>query len=244
MDIDLRDYTAGGYFITKYAQRDENRSPDLFPEQLISLSSHISPGKASIYWGWDIDKNRDEALAFGIPAAKLPELATWYQATHEVVGFPDVYYTLDAAREFVEAFLPVKDNLVVLGIALPKSLVDGFLGDNQQTSYNPNTQEYSHEPYGINLALSKREPLLPSGEILGFEVVSHYYNLGCSWLCSGLERDMHQEFGIRPGKYGLIETFEEANKVYEWILEGEKKGEQRAEPEPYYPWLIVQYPLV
>jgi hypothetical protein len=54
---------------------------------------------------------------------------------------------------------------------------------------------------------------------------------------------MYQEFGIRPGQYGLIETFEDANKVYEWILEGEAKGEQRAEPEPYYPWLIVRYPL-
>lgn len=243
MDIDLSDYAAGGYFITKYADRPEYFDAGLLPERLVSLSECISP-KVMVAWGWDLNEYQDEALAFGIPAEKLLELATWSQAKHEVdIGHPDVFYTLDAAQKFIEAFLPVKDNLLLLGIALPESLVDGFLVDNRQRSYNANTQEYIYEPYGINLALSKREPLPSNGEILGFEVVSQFHHLGDSWLCGGLERDMQQEFGIRPGQYGLIETFEEANKVYEWILEGAEKGEQRAEPEPYYPWLIVRYPL-
>src|SRR5262245_56877082 len=132
MDIDLSEYTAGGYFITKYARRDENRSPDLLPEQLVSLSACIS-SSVQIYWGWDLDKNRDEALAFGVPIQKLPGLVTWSEAKHAEVGFPDVFYDRHAAQEFVGAFLPAKDDLVVTGIALPNSLVDGFLVDNQQT---------------------------------------------------------------------------------------------------------------
>lgn len=78
--------------------------------------------------------------------------------------------------------------------------------------------------------------------MLGFEVVSYWYQLGHSWLCSGLEREMHQLFGISPNARGFIDTLEQAMQVYEWIAEDEQKG-QRAEPEPYYPWLVVEYPL-
>jgi len=244
MDVDLHDYTAGGYFITKIAQRDENRSPDLLPEQLFSLSSHINTSMVSVYWGWDLDKHRLEALVFGIPAEKLPDLTTWSRTTHEIeTGFPDVFYSIDAARKFIKEFLPVRDNLALISAALPNPLVGTFLNENKQRTYYPKEGIFKETLYGVNYVLSEHKSLPSSGEILGFEVVSHYAHLGCSWLCSSMERDMHREFGIRPGKYGLIETFEEANKVYEWILEGTAKGEQRAEPEPYYPWLIVRYPL-
>lgn len=243
MDIDLSEYMAGGYFITKYADRPEYLDAGLLPERLVSLSECIG-SSVQIYWGWDLDKHRQEALQFGILSEKLNEFAAWILGKGRTdIDFPGVFYSIEAARRFVAEFLPVKDGLLIIGIALPESLVDGFLNDNQQTVYNANTQEYIQETYGINLALSERKPLPPNGEILGFEVVSYYYNLDHSWLCSGLERDMHQKFGIRPGQYGLIETFEDANRVHEWILEGEAKGEHRGEPEPYYPWLIARYPL-
>jgi hypothetical protein len=243
MDIDLSEYTAGGYFITKYAQRDENRSPDLLPERLVSLSTHINGGMVSVYWGWDLDRHGDEAIAFGISAEKLPNFKEWSNRTHEIdIGHPDVFYSLHAARQFIKAFLPIRDELVLIGAALPNSLVDTFLKENKQWGHDTNGQKYD-VLIGVNYVLSKRESPPPGGNILGFEVVSYNVNLGCSWLCGNLERKMHQEFGIRPGQYGLIETFEDANKVYDWILEGEAKGEHRGEPEPYYPWLIVRYSL-
>ncbi len=244
MDIDLRDYAAGGYFITKFADRAAYMQADLLPDRLLSLSSCINPGKVSVYWGWDIDQHRDEALAFGVPQDKLPEFVTWSQATGDVdYSHPDVFYTLEAAKEFIEAFLPNRGDLALIGIALPNPIVDGFLSDNKQYIYNSNRQAYEPALYGANYVLNEHKSLPPDGDILGFEVVSYNINLGCSWLCGGLERDMHREFGIRPGKYGLLETFEDANRVYQWILEGSAKGEHRGEPEPYYPWLIVRYPL-
>ena len=50
---------------------------------------------------------------------------------------------------------------------------------------------------------------------------------------------MNELFGIRPNPYGLIDTYEDAKKVADWIAEDKHRGE----PLPYYPWLIVQYPL-
>jgi hypothetical protein len=235
MDIDLREYTAGGYFVTKYAPRTQYMAEELLPERLVSLSWDINPGTVRVYWGWDVEKHRDEALAFGIPLDKLPDLVEWSAITHEnYIGHPVVFYTLDAARQFIKEFLPVRDDLVLVGAALPNSLVEEFLSQNKQWGQDANGQRYD-VLYGVNYVLSERKSLPSSGEILGFEVASHFGNLGCSWLCSGLEKDMYREFGIRPGQYGLIETFDDANRVYEWILEGEAKGEHRGEPEPYYP---------
>jgi hypothetical protein len=71
--------------------------------------------------------------------------------------------------------------------------------------------------------------------------ISYDQNINDSWLCSGLERDMFEQFGIRPNKNGLINTYDEAMRVYRWIAEDEQRG-HRAEPEPYYPWLLVAYP--
>jgi hypothetical protein len=53
---------------------------------------------------------------------------------------------------------------------------------------------------------------------------------------------MHELYGIHPNQYGLIDSHEDAEKVSEWINE-DRIGHSRGEPDPYYPWLIVQYPL-
>ncbi|MCA9885199.1 MAG: hypothetical protein KC708_19615, partial [Anaerolineae bacterium] len=75
------------------------------------------------------------------------------------------------------------------------------------------------------------------------EVLSESFTeMGCSWLCSGLEKDMFTLFGIRPNEHGLLNSLEDAMKVYEWIAEDECKG-YRAEPEPYFPWLVVSYSI-
>ena len=79
--------------------------------------------------------------------------------------------------------------------------------------------------------------------ILGFEIASFaYHDFGHSWLCSGINQDMYQLYGIHPNAYGLIDTAEDARKVYDWIAEDEMQG-RRAEPEPYAYWLLVSYPL-
>ena len=73
-------------------------------------------------------------------------------------------------------------------------------------------------------------------------MLGYYQSVADSWLVSGLARDMHDRFGIHPNPYGLIDSLEDAMKIYAWIAEDEQKG-YRAEPEPYYPWLLVDYPL-
>jgi hypothetical protein len=240
MDIDLNDYVAGGYFITKYAEREKWMSADLLPERVISISRCIGK-KLEIYWGWDLDQNQQEIENFGIPASKLQAFADWIKQSNHI-GFPDVFYTLDAAHQLVAEFLDLESDIALIGIGLSTDMVDSFLVENKQISYDRVKQTSHDDLYGVNYVLHHRKQLSPDSKMLGFEVVAENSGLSCSWLCSGLEKDMHKLFGIHPNQHGLIDSYADAKKVYEWIAEDEMQG-TRAEPEPYYPWLIVQYPL-
>ncbi len=231
--IDLRDYVAGGYFILKDSSEGFQHST-LLPERVISVSGCIGD-ILEPYWGWNLKENQAHLDRWGISADLIDQFRAYSTDRHEKdYGFPGVFYSLDAARHFAVTFLSPIENALLIGIALPRNLVDTFLATNTQ----PN-----EIPYGVNHMLSRNESLALTGTTLGFEIVSYNINPGHSWLCSGLEKEMHELFGIKPNRYGLIDTYAEARQVYDWIAEDKQQG-KRAEPEPYYPWLIVHYPLM
>lgn len=235
--IDLNDYVAGGYFITRYAIEGYWKSP-LLPTRVMSLSSCFSK-TVNIYWLWDVEKHKAEIIDFGIPNEKLLSLRTW---NTDAIDFPNVFYTLGAAQQFIAEFLSDDNDLLVLGAALPAAMVEDFLAAHQQTVYDPTQQLWIPKTYGVNYILTSKQSLPRGGEIRGFEILSYDLHINHSWLCSNIEKDMHELYGIHPNRYGLINTYEEAKTVYKWIAEDNMQG-GRAEPEPYYPWLIVQYPV-
>lgn len=227
--VDLSNYVAGGYFVAKPVPREEWMSAELLPEQLITLSSCRNPSKVEIYWGWDTDKHREKISELGIPENKLDAFRAW--STSDNFAYPNVMYTLEAAQEFVTQFLPHSDEYQVFGVGLPKALVSILLDFEGQAVE------------GTNRLLAEHSSLALNGVSLGFDIISYAHgDLNCSWLCNGIDRDMYQEFGIRPNQYGLIDRYNDAKQVYDWIAEDELRG-TRAEPLPYYPWLIVQYPI-
>jgi hypothetical protein len=238
--IDLNDYFAGGYFVAKSIQRKEWMSAELLPETIISLSSCLNKSKIQVFWGWDTDRYKTELEAIGIGEEQLDAFRLWSQSP--IVGHPNVFYSLNAAQDFTAKFISTK-NYLIFGVGLPKELVNKFLDDNPQTIFYPETQTTENMIDGTNLVLSKQQTLESNGNVLGFDILSDSYSdFNHSWLCSGIHKDMFEQFGIHPNKYGLINTYKEANQVYEWIAEDELRG-RRSEPEPYYPWLIVQYPI-
>ena len=237
VDIDLNNYVAGGYFVVKYSYDGLQRS-NLLPERLISLSECVCP-QLEVVWGWNIEQydHKDRVSNFGIATDKIHAFCQWCSGKE-----PGALYSLDIAREFIAEFLPDTSEVVLVGTAMHKDMVGDFLSANKQKVYFANEQVYKEFIHGVNYVLNEGNLLPMGGKLLGFEVVGYSYNdLGHSWLCSGIEKDMHELFGMRPNRYGLIDSYEEAKKVYDWIAEDEMQG-TRSEPDPYYPWLIVQYP--
>jgi hypothetical protein len=231
MDIDLIDYAAGGYFVVKYSDQGFTHS-ELLPKRVISISRCIGE-KLKVYWGWGVLENRQDILDFGIGEEKFPLFESWAKDETNI-GFPDVFYLPQAARKFIAAFLDAGPDVMLIGIGLPNKMADGYLTDNSQTVYDPVTHTPRQALYGVNYMLHQRGQVAVGGEVIGFEVVSENVGLSCSWLCSNIEKNMHELFGIRPNQYGLMDSYADAKKVYDWIAEDET-GNVRGEPEPYYP---------
>jgi hypothetical protein len=232
--IDLNDYYSGGYFLLRADKPDwPQLKTDLLPEKLVSMSRCMCP-RLSVHWGWN-PGNREAALKFGIPETKLDEFVEWcnsgYQTDLDVMS---MFYSPEAARRFIKQFSLNTNNLWLVGTGLPKELEEA----NWREEIDQNERVE-----GVEKRIEQHLPIESNGIILGFEVVSYqYHDLSHSWLCNYLQQDMFDLYGIRPNQYGLIDSHDEANKVYNWIAEDDMKG-TRAEPEPYDFWLLISYPL-
>jgi hypothetical protein len=249
--IDPRDYYCGGYFLIRANTSGYNANRPLLPDTIISLSECICL-KLKIGWGW-IPGDKEAALAFGIPEDKFDEFKAWSGPAHDVeMGLWSVFYSPDYARRFIERFLPDAGDLYLIGIGLHKELVgafwqgqlfDVFWGQSRGVLRDQSSYEKDYH-YATERLIKRLLPLERGGKPLGYEVVSgvFYGDFGHSWLCSLIDVDMHELYGIRPNAYGLIDTYPEAKQVYEWIAEDEMQG-GRSEPEPYNAWLLVSYPL-
>lgn len=230
--VDLGDFYSGGYFLLRAGRPDW---PPPFSEflpsgNLISLSDCICRQRLSVIWGWN-PGNREAALAFGISETPLNEFIAWcgteYRQSMDLIS---MFYSPEAARHFIKRFDLDTDNLFIIGAGLPKALHQAWL-----------EEETDHE--GITKRIKQAMPIELGGETLGYDVVSYsYHDFAHSWLCSGLEKDMYELFGIRTNQHGLLATSADAKQVNDWIAEDNEQG-TRAEPEPYDYWLLVNYPL-
>lgn len=228
---------AAGFFVAKLATRYVCRSVDLpTPRQRVSLSPCVADSYR-VYWGWEVEKNRAESGAFGFPEEHLPDLHPW--ENDHGISFPNVFHSLEDTRDFVATFLPGRHDFMILGAALPTALVDEFLVDHKQRCYYPETDTYTDSLDGVNLVLTARRALPDGGERLGFELVAFESHLCCSWLCSGADGEITAALNIEANQHGLIETCEDALRADAWLQEHPGVGEGG----PFYPWLIVRYPL-
>jgi hypothetical protein len=242
--IDLNDYVWGGFFVATYAADGWWKSP-LVPERIISLSRHI--GRVlPVTWGWEPDKNRVELRRFGIREYQYQDFHQWaVTCDADLFG----YYDLDETQEMIRRFIPKDWAVLLLAAGLHRELVDEFLTYKPYPDEHPNYIVWSSPDHDerqrqflAGHVVNDRDPLPEGGVTLGYEILSYEMGLEHSWLSSGLLEVMLEQFNIRPNSYGLIDSYAEAKQVYEWIAEDKMQG-TRAEPEPYYPWLIVQYPV-
>lgn len=230
--VDLRDFYSGGYFLLRAGRPDW---PPPFGEflpggNLISLSDCICRKRLSVIWGWN-PGNREAALEFGIPETRLVEFVEWCGTDYrESMDLASMFYSPDTARDFIRRFELDTDNLFIIGAGLPKELHRAWLEEEPDNE-------------GIAKRVKQAVPVENSGEPIGYDVVSYsYHDFAHSWLCSGLEKDMNEMFGIRVNSIGLLDTYASAKKVNDWIAEDDGKG-IRAEPEAYDLWLVMSYPL-
>lgn len=233
--IDLNDYYCGGYLLVKARVLEawEYGARHLFPSKVISLSECIA-SVFKLYWAWESNRERDQIIAFGIDPQQITAFAEWCSSNPDI-EYPQTFKNVQAARDLVKRFLLAVSDLHLIGV-----------GVNKQDTSLPLLQleNMQHGRIGIDKNVYEKMVFEAGGVPLGFEIASYPgdHGFGHSWLCSGIEKDALDLFGIRPNEHGFIPTYAEAKQVHDWIAEDNMQG-RRSEPEPYAPWLIVSYPL-
>lgn len=134
-------------------------------------------------------------------------------------------------REFVERFVPDPAELVILGCGLHPEHAARQVHECRTPS--------ERREYGVFKMIEKRRALEGGGSPRGFEVLSYEYGLEHSWLCNSLEREAFEQLGITPNELGLLDTFENASRVVDYV----NRDDVGAEPGLWLPWMVVEYPI-
>ena len=225
---DMKDYVSGGYYVVKAIRRPEGVS-EILPDTLITISDCFTSVISDIIQlQWDkyeevVEAIGEEAAAFGISQDQLPELIHWAKAQNNTnyVVYEDVRSPVELLSRFI------KDTSAhVVGIGLHSSLLSSF---QSQLTKDVNNG------FGLAEVVNDHKPLAPRGRPLGYEPLGFTATKFHSWLCHYTPDEAFRRFEIRPNQLGLIDEFEQARQVTEYLVE------TGAEPAIWEPWLLLDY---
>ena len=228
---------SGGYLVARPVERTPYMDASLLPARLWSASNclaRIAPGDWALEWVQRGDEERRSAAeAFGIPVDRLPALIEWATARFDRdFGWPGIFLTLEAAREFCAAFVPEDSDAAILGLALSDEDVEGVL-----QWLAPGPREGAP---GVHRCLEARGAPASGGLRLGWDVLVSDHGAGPShsYLCNGLERDFAARLGARPNVYGLFDDPARARQCASYA----GREDVGAEPGAWRAWLLTAYP--
>lgn len=225
-EINLDDYYSAGYFLIRKNRRPWwlNEPEGLVPEELISLETEFCP-KVNLGWG-GIPGDPDSALAFGIDETKWDEFKQWCAECHGTeIDVWSMFHSTNAIRGFIKQFIPEskREGLVIIGVGLHQSCITDW--------------KEPHGTEGVETRILQKIPMEHGGRVLGFDVASYaHHNFDHTWFSHGYHKGVFEEYGIRPGPYGLLQTREEALQVRTYT--------DGRDDWLYEYWLLVSYPLI
>lgn len=222
-DINTDDYYSAGYFLIRKNKRQSwlDEPTGLIPDEVVRLEAEFCL-KFHLSWTWE-PGDKTEELEFGIDGSKWEQFKAWCAAYHEhEVEVWGMFRSVYAARRVIALFIPKakQDGLMIVGVGLHKSRIEDW-----------------QEPYdqeGVKGRILQQQPMEHGGQILGFDIAGYdYHDFDHSWLSHGHHRDVFNELGIRPCKFGLLQIREEA------VLSRDYTNAHDGRTYEY--WLLAEY---
>lgn len=216
------EFIAGGYFLARPQARPEFLGDDLLPDKLMSLSNCIIKSVPPF-----LEWTGGTPETLGVPEHLIPALEEWSSQTWEIThGYPNVFYSLDDARDFVKRFIPaIPEDLVILCGALQSHSADLLLEKLTESSN-----------HGISDLLKRKEASAANPQLLGYEPLCYDSDLAHTWLCNDLHQHAFDTWGFKANRHGFLDNYDDAQKVAEHALAiGAEEGLWLA-------WQILQYP--
>ena len=233
VEFDLDDFVLAGYTLIREHDRPSWIKSELVPRQVVSISPHIGKPFRTV-WGWSISEDFTEDLVeFGIPAKKHKAFYQWFRNGYsDDPGAVDTISSRNFAYDLAVKFVENINVLHLIGVALPTEHAEKYWTKAEDFDYVK----------GLYRVISQRRAVPKEGVALGFDIVGiSHGGFECSWFCSYAEQRVFVDTGIKPGEYGLIQNYEDALKVDEWV--NDDVNQEFVDPIPFFPWLLVEYPL-
>jgi hypothetical protein len=234
--INLADYTAAGYYLSRRIATDECAGIDLGRVSLASdrRERAFFPDSWCLSW---VRKDREEriarAAAFGFGADQIDSLMQWANRSFgSTFGFWRVFFSIDDARSVGQSALGGDSGVELWGAGLHRSLVDGYCRAPGQISAS-----------GVRTAIYAGKKLAEGGSILGYDLL--FEELGSSFSSPetrGLDEvAMFRSTGVAPNEDGLIDSLPDARKCCRYL--DERAAPNRQPVKGWQPWLLVRYPM-
>ncbi|MGF9890968.1 hypothetical protein ABEX78_20140 [Priestia megaterium] len=231
-------YISGGYYIVSKTERPNYTSEEIIPNSLFTVSSCISSFYPSldVLWNGDVEEKLKYAQTLNITKSEYENLENWISHMNAInlFGYPNVFVDIEYAKIFYNKWLQKTLHTKVIGIGLPKKYVDELIEFEDLKSVFP-----EERPVIENLFLRSELICEKDQKLLGYEVLGYIKGTGKfhSYLCNGLEQEYNKKFNFKANEFGLISTFDEAEK-YARFSNGE---EIEAEEVLWLPWVIYEY---
>ncbi|UCD78624.1 MAG: hypothetical protein JSW26_24985 [Desulfobacterales bacterium] len=240
MEKQLSEFVSAGFLVTREVDRPSYVSAELLPARIVSASGCIArfaPNTWCIEWTRDTRERRiEDARAFGLEFQDLQEIIAWTTSRFgKSIRWPNVITDLNTSKDLVSRFFSHLSNVKVLELCLHRSMSQDFCQEAEPPPPKPGFAPNGRQ--GVQEVILKEKPPIPTGRILGFELLVFDFSLSCSWLCNGLETQVEQDLGIKPNQYGLIDSFDKAFRCVEYI----SRDDVGAEPGLWLPWLIIDH---
>ncbi|MEH7014813.1 hypothetical protein V7087_29100 [Neobacillus niacini] len=229
-------YILGGYYIISPLKRPQYMDQELIRETIYSASECLCDFHPviNVLWGSSKRSKKEYAQKLNIPESTYNELEKWVEEMFEVERFtyPQLFTTVELAKEFLCKFLSHLTDAKVIGIGLPEDLINEFI-EYEETENRPVKNHYGIE----KLLLNKTQIAVKDSKMLGYEVLGFENGNFHSYLCNSLEKDFKKHFGFALNENGFITSLEETIRYCDYSND-EELG---TEPVLWLPWAIFEY---
>ena len=179
-------YISGGYYIVSPSERADYMDKTILPETILSASvclCDLHPD-IDILWGSSEKKKQTYSKELNLSNSAFEELEGWVHKKHEdnTFNFPQLFTTVDLAREFKKTFLNRLNDIRIIGIGLQENFVEEFLDEEETLS------RAAEERYGIETLLMNKTTMgMEVSKKKGYEVLGFDSGQFHSYICNGLD---------------------------------------------------------
>ena len=225
----------GGYFIITPVVRPDYMDKQLIPDTILSASDCICDfhPEIDVLWGRSKEAKHQYIKRLNISQSTYEVMENWIGSKFEegIFAYPQVFTTIELAKEFLHKYLSRLSDVKIIGIGLTEKYVDKFIEYEEPLNIQEN--QYGIEKLLLNRILVEEK----DSKFMGYEILGYEFGAFHSYLCNGLEKDFNEHFKFRLNKNGFIPSPEDAARYCEYS-NGEDVG---TEPVLWLPWAIYEY---